>query len=194
MRICCKRWSGNRDFWVWESAVEPPRLSLTEYAVLGVLAEGPSHAFALSKQLGPSGPVGRVLAVRRSLVYRALDRLVAGGFAESVCVEKGGAGPQRVIHRMTGRGRRRLQGWLHKPVDHVRDLRIEFLLKLTLLVRAGNSPLALIRDQKAALGPVFAALHHPAAQGDDHLGLWRRHNAAAAAAYLDDLEATHRRS
>ena len=165
----------------------PPRLSVTEYAVLGVLAEEPSHGFAISKQLDADNEVGRVFTVRRPLVYRALDRLVESGYAEPVATEKG-EGPQRVIHRVTRNGRRRLRSWLGQPVDHVRDLRIEFLLKLTLTTRAGGSPLELIRAQQAALSPTFDALEQPPAEPIDHIELWRRHNAAAAADYLKELE------
>lgn len=169
-------------------AMSPPRLSVTEYAVLGVLAEEPSHGFAISKELDAESEIGRVFTVRRPLVYRALDRLVEAGFAEPVATEKGD-GPQRVIYRVTRNGRRRLNTWLGQPVDHVRDLRIEFLLKLTLTTRTGRSPLGLIREQQAALSPTFDALEQPADQSVDHVELWRRHNAVAAAGYLKELEA-----
>lgn len=165
------------------------RLSTTEYAVLGLLAEGPSHGFAVSKHLDATSDVGRVLTVRRPLVYRALDRLVDAGYAEPVSTEPGEGGPQRVIHRVTPRGRRRLQAWLAAPVDHIRDMRIEFLLKLALLRRRGKSPLRLIAAQRAVLAPTIEALEHTTP--DDHVELWRRHNAAAASAYLEELERLH---
>ncbi len=127
---------------------ETPQLSLTEYAVLGVLAESPAHGFAISKALAADGQVGRVLTVRRPLTYRALDRLVEAGLAEPDHSEPGDAGPERIIHRITPTGRRHLKRWLTKPVQHIRDMRIEFQLKLTLLNRAGKSPLALVRAQR----------------------------------------------
>ena len=164
------------------------RPSVTEYAVLGILAEEPSHGFAISKQLEAESDVGRVITVRRPLVYRALDRLVEAGYAEPVTTEQG-EGPQRVIHRVTRKGRNRLRAWLSQPVDHVRDLRIEFLLKLALLRRSEQSPLALIRAQRVALDPTLEALDDPELEPDDHVELWRQHNAAAATAYLEDLEA-----
>ncbi len=168
------------------------RLSMTEYAVLGVLAEGPSHGFAVSKELGADGEIGRVFTVRRPLVYRALDNLVEAGYARPVTIEKG-EGPQRVIHGITAGGRRRLRRWLDEPVEHVRDLRIEFLLKLALLRRAGDSPLDLIRVQKAALDPTLTALDDLDPHRDDHVEIWRQHNAAAASAYLEDLETIYSR-
>ena len=168
-------------------SMSAPRLSLTEHAVLGILAEEPSHGFAISKRLDGDSEVGRVFTVRRPLVYRALDRLVEAGYAEPVVTEKG-EGPQRVIHRVTRNGRRRLNTWLGHPVGHVRDLRIEFLLKLTLLTRSGKPPLGLIRAQRAVLAPTFEALEQPPDESIDHVELWRLHNAAAAAGYLKELE------
>ena len=167
--------------------LDEPRLSRTEHAVLGLLAERPAHGFALFKELRPSTAVGRVFTVRRPLVYRALDRLVEAGLAESVHTEPGDAGPQRVIHTITSAGRARLAEWLRRPVDHVRDIRIEFLLKLALMERSGTSPLTLIRKQRAALDGTLAALDLHAGDPDD-VELWRHHNAAATAAYLTDLE------
>lgn len=167
-------------------AIETLRLSPTECAVLGLLGEAPAHGFALSKELEVDADVGRVLTVRRPLVYRALDRLVEGGLVEPVTIEKGDAGPKRVVHSITDDGRRYLEEWLDEPVEHVRDLRLDFLLKVALHRRAGTSPLELIEAQRMALQPTLSALDRPA-MGDDHVELWRRHNGLAVAAYLDDL-------
>lgn len=167
------------------------QLSLTEFAVLGLLAEGPKHGFAMSKELSAGGSLGRVLTVRRPLTYRALDRLVAAGLAEAGHTEPGAAGPQRTVHRITRAGRRKLDRWLDLPVGHIRDLRIEFQLKLSLLLRAGRSPLALIEAQRSEIEPTLAGLDLPGDQPPDHVELWRRHNAAAAGRYLEDLEAIY---
>ena len=162
--------------------------SLTEYAVLGLLAGGPTHGFAISKTLQPDTEVGRVVTVRRPLVYRALDRLVDAGLAVPAHTEPGAAGPNRVIHRLTRAGRRRLDSWLASPVSHVRDMRIEFQLKLALLQRLGRSPLQLVIAQRETLDPTLAALEVPSSDTVDHLELWRRHNAVAADSYLERLE------
>jgi len=168
------------------------QISITEYAVLGLLAEGPTHGFAISKELAPDGPIGRVVTVRRPLVYRALDRLVSLGLAEPAHTEPGNAGPKRVVHRATPPGTRQLKRWLGQPVQHVREMRIEFQLKLMLLRRSGMSPAALVMKQQAALQPTIAALDY-IELGDepDHVELWRHHNAAAAGSYLDHLQAIY---
>jgi DNA-binding PadR family transcriptional regulator len=167
-------------------------ISTTEYAVLGVLAEEPSHGFALSKELGPDSDVGRIFTVHRPLVYRALDRLAETGHVEAVATEKGDSGPQRVVFRVTTKGRRRLDRWLAEPVGHVRDLRLQFLLKVALLDRGGRSPLGLIMDQRAALENTFRALDHDSDGSDDPVELWRRHNAVAAAGFLDAVDELYR--
>src|SRR3990170_172633 len=103
----------------------PTHLSVTEYAVLGILDEGPSHGFAIARLFAPEGEVGRVITVRRPLIYRALDRLAVARLTEPIHAEPGDAGPQRIIHRITPNGRRRLNRWLRQPVQHVREMRIE---------------------------------------------------------------------
>lgn len=160
-------------------------LSVTEYAVLGLLAEGPRHGFALAKELRADTDVGRILTVRRPLVYRALDRLVEHGYAEPAHVEQGDSGPNRAIHRVTPGGRRRLYRWLDQPVEHLRDIRLDFLLKLALLHRSGRSTRRLISAQRDSLHPTIEALDE--ADARDHVVLWRSHNARAARAYLDEM-------
>jgi len=47
-----------------------PRDELTagEWAVLALLAEAPTHGFAIAKAMAPEGEVGKVWSVRRPLV------------------------------------------------------------------------------------------------------------------------------
>jgi DNA-binding PadR family transcriptional regulator len=163
--------------------MEDPKLSLTEFAVLGLLAERPTHGFAISKELAPNGAVGRVVTV-----HRALDRLVVLGLAQPVHSEPGDGGPQRLIHQVTAPGKGQLKRWLRQPVGHVRDMRIGFQLKLILLQRSGASPLTLIKAQRLLLQPTLVALDTASPEPLDHLELWRQHNAAATDDYLKTLE------
>lgn len=165
-----------------------PGLSLTEWAVLALLAEAPVHPFAISRHLGPGGDVGRILTVRRPLVYRALERLVASGLAVPDRVEPGQAGPRRTVHRVTPAGAEAVQRWLLTPVEHVRDVRLELLLKVDLLRRSGRSAAPLVAAQREALSPALAGLITGADQ-PDVVSVWRRHTALATAAFLDELAA-----
>jgi len=168
--------------------MDAPRLSLTEWAVLAALAERPAHPFAVARLLAQDGELGRVLTVRRPLVYRAAERLAAGGLCRPDHTEPGEGGPERTVYRTTVAGRRALAEWLAEPVARVRDLRLEFLLKVRLIRRAGGSPLVLVRAQRAALAARLAALAGPGDAADDEVTLWRRHSARAAQAFLEELE------
>ncbi len=162
------------------------RLSLTEWVVLAVLTERPTHPFAVARLLGKNEELGQLLTVRRPLVYRAADRLVAAGLCRPDHNEPGEGGPERTVYRATPAGRQALAKWLSKPVARIRDLRPEFLVKVRLTMRAGQSPLPLVEAQRATLAPALAKLT-AAGTGGDEVSLWRRHMAAATGAYLEDL-------
>ncbi len=184
---------------------EPPsperELSLTEWVVLALLAERPAHGFALAKELRPGADLGRVMSVHRPLVYRALDRLVTAELAEGHHTEPGDAGPRRTLHRPTEAGRTAVEGWLDRPVVHIRDLRLEFLVKLRLNQRRRRDAGPLVRAQQSALRQTFDQLTAgPAAQpatgldvdpgteaGADVVDRWRHHTAAAARRFLAEL-------
>ena len=169
------------------SHIEP---SLTEWVVLALLAEGPVHGFAIARELRAGADLGRIITVQRSLVYRALDRLVSAGLAEPHQTEPGEAGPSRTLHRPTQTGNAAVEHWLDRPVDHVRDLRIEFLAKLRLNQRRGRDPGPLVESQRAALADTFDRLTTP--DDGDVVELWRDHNARAAQTFLDRLAARSR--
>ncbi len=164
------------------------RLSLTEWAVLAALAERPAHPFAVARLLAQDGELGRVLTVRRPLVYRAAERLAAGGLCRPDHTEPGEGGPERTVYRATPAGRRALAKWLAEPVTRVRDLRLEFLLKVRLTRRAGRSPLPLVQAQRAALASRLEALAATDEATGDEVALWRRHSARSAQAFLEELE------
>ncbi len=161
------------------------RLSLTDWAVLALLKEAPAHPFAVSRHLARDGDLGRILTVRRPLVYRSLDRLVTLGLAVPQRTEPGNAGPRRTVHRVTRLGRSRLLRWLDEPVHSVRDLRIEFLLKVTLLLRSGRTVQNLVERQADVLDQRLTEVEMPSAE-HDVVDLWRKHNAAATRAFLSD--------
>lgn len=160
--------------------------SLAEWAVLGLLAEEPAHPFALARQLGPGGPLGRVMTVRRPLVYRAVERLEGDALVSRHRTEPGEAGPERTVYRVTAAGRSLLDGWLAEPVTHVRDLRLAFLLKLLLLRRRRWRTAGLVEAQRRVLSETLARLAELPADPDP-VDLWRHHNAVAVDRFLAGL-------
>jgi len=166
-----------------------PVLSLADWTVLGVVAEEPTHGWAVTRELDANGALGRVWTVPRPLVYRSLATLASKGLIEDCGEAPGARGPQRTIVRVTPRGRAALRRWLETPVGHVRDVRSELLVKLALLDRAGHPREELVQRQLAQLAPVFGALRKRRRDGgfDDVLVAWRRESALAVRRFLESL-------
>jgi DNA-binding PadR family transcriptional regulator len=166
------------------------QLTTGEWAVLGLVAEGATHGFAVARALEPGGEVGRVWSMRRPLVYRTLDVLADRELIRTAGTEASTAGPQRTLVEVTREGGREVTGWLQAPVEHVRDARSELLLKLLFLDRRGLAPDALLHAQSERFREQERELRTrlDAAEGFTRtLALWRVENTAAAVRFVDAL-------
>lgn len=169
-------------------------LTLTEWVVLGVIAEQPTHGWAIVRMLRPGGVVGDVWTSSRALVYRAIHLLTEGGLIRSSGAT-GGKGPDRTLLAITPEGSASLAAWLNEPVAHVRDLRSELLIKLLLLERRGLDPTVLIRRQLERTRPIAQTLARDvgSATGSGRsIALWRSTAAQAAIRFLVAIEAEAR--
>jgi len=171
----------------------PDQLTTGEWAVLGLVAEGPTHGFAVARALEPGGEVGRVWSMRRPLVYRTLDVLEGRELTLTAGTEASTAGPQRTLVDVTPGGRRRVEGWLVEPVEHVRDARSMLLLKLLFLDRRGVAPDALLDAQRERFREQESELRARLDEADGFtrtLALWRVENTAAAVRFVEALHAS----
>src|ERR1700689_3136757 len=125
--------------------------SLGAWAVLALLCEGDTHGWALVRAMPPDGDIGRVWSIRRALVYRTVEMVVAAGLAERAGVEPGMRGSPRTLLSVSPAGRRAAGGGLGEPVEHVRALRSALLLKLLFLRRSERDREPLLRAQRAIL-------------------------------------------
>lgn len=154
-------------------------VSLGEHAVLAVLAEQSRHGWAVARELGPEGGLGRVWTLSRPLAYRALDQLAARRLIRATGTERG-EGPRRTIYAPTAAGRRELDHWLSTPVEHPRDVRTELLLKLAIAKRWRLDTRSLLRAQQRVFRPVFAALEKAArTRSADVVDRWREESVLA---------------
>jgi DNA-binding PadR family transcriptional regulator len=165
-------------------------LTAGEWAVLALLDEAPTHGFALARAMAPTGEVGRVWAVRRPLVYRALDTLQRLELVRPLATLPSDAGPQRTILKPTTSGHDALAAWLEQPVAHVRDTRSLLMLKLLFLSRrrADLAPLLRAQRERFAVQADRLAAAADAVDGFDRsLLLWRMHSTTAAIRFSDTM-------
>jgi DNA-binding PadR family transcriptional regulator len=161
-----------------------------EWAVLGVIAEGPTHGFAVAQLLAPDGALGQIWTLPRPAVYQILKTLLQLGLVSERSTERSDRGPARTIVAVTPAGRRQVRGWLAQPVDHVRDVRSLLLLKLALLDRSGGDRVPLVEAQRRWLLPRLEALEQRRDVSDGFervLAEWRVASSQATRQFLDAL-------
>jgi hypothetical protein len=87
-------------------------------------------------------------------------------------------------------GRRQLRRWLATPVEHLRDLRSELLLKLVIADRCGIDVTEMLHRQRDHVVALAAAHAEGATTGTvDVVALWRVEASEAALRFLDRLPA-----
>lgn len=165
-------------------------MSPTAWAVLGAVAEGPTHGFAVAQLLAADGALGQIWTVPRPLVYRELGKLVERGLVSQRATEPGDRGPTRTIVEVTATGAREVRRWLAEPVDRARDVRSLLMLKLALHARAGSDSRPLLLAQRERLEPELARLSARSdhSEGFDRtLALWRAVSYRAALDFIAQI-------
>jgi molybdopterin-binding protein len=157
-------------------------LDLAGYTCLALVTEGVQHGWAIGTLLAPHGELGRIWTLSRSLTYRSVDQLVERRLVTRSGTARG-RGRERSLLRATAAGRRAVTAWLDRPVDHLRDVRSELLLKLALRRRAGLGSDELLRDQRQRFAPVIEALN--VHTNGDAVDRWRAETARAVRRFLD---------
>ena len=158
---------------------------LAEKVCLALVAEGPTHGWAVSTVIAPDGEIGRIWSLSRPLTYRALDQLVLDG----LIVKSGtapGAGRSRTLLDATELGRKASALWLEEPVALPKDVRTELLVKFALRARIGLASAPLAHKQRE----LFASLLANAAEVDDSdfVALWRREHLLAIDRFLASFQ------
>jgi DNA-binding PadR family transcriptional regulator len=99
-----------------------------EYALLGLLAQGPAHGYELHHKL--SAELGQVWHLSLSQAYNILNRLEVKGYIAGALQEQEKLPARRLFH-LTAQGRERFERWLEAASgSSVRSIRLEFLTRL----------------------------------------------------------------
>lgn len=101
----------------------------TEYALLGLLLDGPSHGYDLTRQFSADTELGKVCRLEMSMLYGLLKKLEKEGMLTGRDEPLSEHKTRRVIE-ITPAGRAEFEAWLAEPVQHNRDIRFNFLVKL----------------------------------------------------------------
>jgi PadR family transcriptional regulator, regulatory protein AphA len=119
-----------------------------EYTVLGLLALEPAHGYEVNRRWQES-PLAELLPVEQSILYGYLRTLDRRGLLDWEEHRVGNRPPRRVF-ALSEEGWEYLRPWLRSPVERMREVRLDLLLKLYLLeeIDPGGVP-RLIAEQVA---------------------------------------------
>jgi DNA-binding PadR family transcriptional regulator len=106
-----------------------PRRPATEYAILGLLLDGPSHGYDLTRQFAADTELGKVCRLEMSMLYGLLKKLEREGLLTGQDEPVGEHKTRRIVE-LTETGRAEFEAWLTEPVQHTREMRFSFLVKL----------------------------------------------------------------
>lgn len=119
-----------------------------EYALLGFIAPQPIHGYEIYQQLRAPAGLWQVWRIKQSQLYALLNKLEDEELLAAT-LQPQAARPPRKVYALTDAGRRMYQAWLTSPVEHGRQMRLEFMTKLYFTLSAEDaSANALIDAQR----------------------------------------------
>lgn len=164
--------------------------SVLDHIVLALINEQPQHGFAVAKELSADESLAAVMTVRRPLVYRSINSLVAAGLIRPRKTEAGKQGSERTVYSTTTTGKAVSKTWLNSIVDHPRDARIELLAKFVLRNRAKLSNVSLAKRQRTLFTKFaneFKSKEREATPESKLVARWRYESIQAMIRLLDSV-------
>lgn len=99
-----------------------------EFALLGLLSQGPAHGYELHQKL--TTELGQVWHLSQSQIYNILNRLEGKDYIRGTLHEQKKLPAKRLL-RLTEAGQNRFDDWLYSPSrSSVRAIRVEFTTRL----------------------------------------------------------------
>ena len=100
-----------------------------DFILLGIIGQHPTHAYDLYKQVTSSEELKTIWTFRQSRLYAVLDKIEKNGLI-STHIDAESSLPARKICTLTFEGKATFESWLHRPVEHINEIRSDFLGKL----------------------------------------------------------------
>lgn len=118
-----------------------------EQAILGLLATRPMHGYEMARYF--AGDLVDICPVEQSLLYtyiRNVEQRALVHWTE----QRVGKRPPRKVYELTAAGRTEFTHWLGEPVERMREIRLEFLLKLYFLHTSDPASALTLLDRQIA--------------------------------------------
>jgi PadR family transcriptional regulator, regulatory protein AphA len=106
----------------------------SEFALLGLLYKTPTHGYELHKQITDPEGIGMIWGVKLSNLYAQINKLEKKGYITGI-VHAEDSRPARTEYHITESGKTIFTQWIITIVDHPRDMRQEFMLRLFFLLK-----------------------------------------------------------
>jgi DNA-binding PadR family transcriptional regulator len=103
-------------------------LTPAEYAILGLVRRKPTYGYELQRLLSGSRGLGRVCPVEPAMVYAILKSLSGLELIDGRWDNR--AYPPKAMYTTTDAGEAEFLRWLQRPVGRMREVRLDFLIKL----------------------------------------------------------------
>ncbi len=119
--------------------------SSAEYAILGLLNEQPRHGYHIAQEMAPERGLGLICPLGLSNVYFLLGKLERHGLIEVDWHEED-VYPPKTVFKVTAAGKQALESWVWKSPARLRDVRLDFALKLYFLGRENADSISRLLD------------------------------------------------
>jgi len=143
----------------------------SEFALLGLLLDGPKHGYELARRFSPETPLGDICPLEMSMLYALLKKQEKAGYIEAQLESQGTRPPKRTFH-LTDLGRAAFMDWVRAPVARTPEIRLDFLVKLYFARQLGSDDVgALIGRQIEVCRSLLEGLQRNEGLPDHQTGL-----------------------
>lgn len=122
----------------------------TEYALLGLLLDGPKHGYDLARRFAPETALGEICRLEMSMLYALLKKQEKIGNIEAELESQGPRPPKRIFH-LTSEGRASFMEWVRTPVAKLRDIGRDLLIKLYFAWQLGDDDVLALIDRQTEI-------------------------------------------
>ncbi|MBI5034234.1 MAG: PadR family transcriptional regulator [Chloroflexi bacterium] len=138
----------------------------SSYALLGLLLNEPHHGYELYQDLSDPAGLGQVWHLGMSQMYAELKVLETKGWVKAT-LELQDARPSKKVFELTKVGRTAFREWMTTPARGMREMRIEFIVRLYFARMEGTAAVnELIKRQEKSLCSELESLQQASTSKD----------------------------